>query len=104
MGCRQRAQPTGPVEQAPGQDGLVELFLHQRLVPLDVVLLLLGGESELHADLLFRGGKKTVPAAPVRPGGQTANSASVLRPSSHRVSEQRAATGTLGSTWWLASQ
>src|SRR5215212_4414170 len=115
MGSCQRAPPTGPIEQAPGEDGLVELLLHQRLVSLDVVLLLLGCEAELHVDLLFgsgrapfagraakrcpiRGGRKSLAgwlsresgvssswrqglaAAPFRPVGQTANSASVFRP------------------------
>src|SRR3954451_14214932 len=87
MGGCERAPTTRPVEQAPGEDGLVDLLLHRRLMPLDVVLLLLRRESELHVDLLgdpsraaLLRGEQNLRAAPFRPVGQTANSASVFRP------------------------
>src|SRR5215207_6786486 len=103
MVCCERAPPTGPIEQAPGEDGLVEFVLHERLVPLDIVLLLLGCEAELHVDLLGvppssvcwepRGaccGEKDRSTAPFRPAGRTANSASVLRRATHRVAATQA--------------
>src|SRR6187200_1788685 len=79
MVCGQRAPPTGPVEETPGQDRLVDLLLHQRLVPRDVVLLLLCCEPELHLVLLFPCPRKGGPAALLTPGGQTASHPSVLR-------------------------
>src|SRR5829696_5223006 len=87
MVCCERAPPTGPVEQAPSEGGLVELLLHERLVPLDIVLLLLGCEAELHVDLLF--GSRRAPLV-----GRSAERAVAKKIAQPQLSDQRGAPPT----------